>query len=178
MQIEASIIQALKQVDIPLPDRKIILADRDGVEPKAPYLIIQIINTTNTGLPRRSVTHEEGILTESIFQTKDFDIALTFHATPYNDETHDWVQYFHSGVFSDMVDWAFTQQGLGLVSCDDIMYQSQPVNGRNYKRAILNMTLRAEVLNEYRVNSVKGVEAVGDITSTTGEVVVDMLFGN
>ena len=40
------------------------------------------------------------------------------------------------------------------------------------------MTLRAEVLNEYRVNSMKGVEAVGDITSATGEVVVDIPFGN
>ena len=58
------------------------------------------------------------------------------------------------------------------------MYQSQPVDGRNYKRAILNMTQRAEVLNEYRVNSMKGVEVVGDMTSATGEVVVDMLFGN
>lgn len=160
-------------------DIKPILADRDGVEPKAPYLLIQIISTSNIGLPRITSTHSEGNITESIFQTKDFDIALTFHASTSGD-THDWVQYFHSGIFSDKVDWAFSQQGLGLVECDDIMYQSQPVDGKNYKRAIMNMVLRAEILNEYTVNEMNRIEMVGDLVDElagkTGEVVVDIPF--
>lgn len=165
-----------------MPERvTCILADRDGVEPESPYLIIQIISTTNINLPRKTVVHEEGDVKESLFQTKEYDIALTFHALS-TDEIHDWVQYFHEGLFSDSVDWAFTQQGIGIVSDGGLMYQSQPVNGTNYKRAILNITLRAEVLNQYTVNAMKGIEVVGDIVDSiagkTGEILVDVDFNN
>lgn len=178
MQIESSVVQALKNVGMP-ENITVVLADRDGVEPKAPYLIVQVIGTSTVGLPSKSVSHEEGNVTEKVYQVKDFDIALTFHAATRGD-THDWIQYFHSGIFSDMVDWTFTQQGLGIVECDDIMYQSQPVDGSNYKRAILNMTLRTEVLNEYKVNNINRIEVVGDLIDELagkfGEVVVDIPF--
>lgn len=178
MRVEAAIINALKTVGMP-KNITSILADRDGVEPKAPYLIIQIIDTENLNLPRKTLVHEDGNIKESLFQTKEYDVALTFHASSTGD-THDWVEYFHDGLFSDMVDWSFTQQGLGVVSDGGLMYQSQPVNGTNYKRAILSIKLRAETLNQYTVNAMQGVEVKGDnidsIIGKTGEFVVDVNF--
>ena len=159
MKIEKCIIQALKNIDMPstiLP----ILADRDGVEPKAPYLIIQIISTTSVGTPRKTVNHTEDNVVEAVFQLKEFDIALTLHTDTSGVEL-DWFEYFHSGIFSDMVDWSFSQQGTGILSADSIMYQSSPVDGKNYKRAILNMTVSAEVTNEYKVFAMNGVDIVG-----------------
>ena len=179
MRVEAAIIQALKLIDIP-PEISIVLADRDGIEPKAPYLIIQIISTTNIGLPRKTVTHEENIIRETVFQTKEFDVAFTFHADT-KGITHDWAQDLHTGIFADVCDWAFTKQGLGVVSCDDIMYQSQPVDGLNYKRAIMNMVLRAEIESDYIVNEMTRVNIEGqlidDLAGKFGEVVVDIPFG-
>ena len=92
MKIEKCIIQALKNVDMPqtiLP----ILADRDGVEPKAPYLIIQIITTTSVGTPRKVVSHTEDNVVEAVFQLKEFDIALTLHTDTSGVEL-DWFEYF------------------------------------------------------------------------------------
>lgn len=180
MKIEKCIIQALKNVDMP-PTILPILADRDGIEPRAPYLLIQIITTTSVGTPRKTVNHTEGNVVETVFQLKEFDIALTLHTDTSGVEL-DWFEYFHSGIFSDMVDWSFSQQGIGILSADNIMYQSSPVDGKNYKRAILNMTVSAEVANEYRVNALKGVEVVGKATDTSGvsigEVNVNVDFYN
>ena len=179
MKVESSIVQALKKLDMP-SDITVVLSDRDGLEPRAPYLLIQIISTSNVGTSRKSVSHEEDNVFEKVFQTKDFHVSLTFHASTGGD-THDWVQHFHTGLESDLLDWAFTQSGLGLVSLGDIMYQSQPIDGRNYKRAIIDTTLRAEVIDEYKVNPMNRVEFVGnivdDLAGKTGEVVVDIPFG-
>lgn len=180
MKIEKCIIQALKNVGMPqtiLP----ILADRNGIEPKAPYLIIQIISTTSVGTPRKTVNHTEDNVVETSFQLKEFDIALTLHTDTSGVEL-DWFEDFHSGISSDMVDMSFSQQGIGILSEDGIMYQSSPVDGKNYKRAILNMTVSAEVTNEYRVNALKGVEVEGKETDTSGvsigEVNVNVDFYN
>lgn len=159
MNLEVSIINALKLVGMPV-DITTMLADRDCVEPKAPYMMIQIIDVHNIGLPRKIVYHENGDVKESLFQTKEYNIALTFHAST-KGSTLDWVDNFHTGLMSDMVDWAFSQQGLGLVRDNGIMYQSQPVNGKNYKRAIIDITLRAEVHGKFDVNPLSKVTITG-----------------
>ena len=71
-----------------------------------------------------------------------------------------------------MYDWAFTQQGLGFVSSDGIMYQPQPIAGKNYKNAILNLNFRTEILDNYFVNGISRVSMVGKVGSNK-DVVVD-----
>lgn len=179
MQLERSIVQALKYIEMPTNITP-ILSDRNGIEPKAPYLLIQTITTTNIGTASKSVVHEQGDVTETIIQTKDFNVALIFHADTSGD-TLDWVNRFHTGLSSDLYDWAFSQQGLGVVSWDDIVYQSAPVDGKNYKRAIVGMTFRSEIVDKFTVNEMNRVEFVGDIVDELAgkvdEVVVDIPFG-
>lgn len=169
MQIEKAIIQALKGVGMPsniIP----VLSDRTDTEPPAPYLLITIIDVSTVGLPRRTVYHRGADRVESIFQVKDYRVSFTFHAS-VKDDTHDWVQHFHTGMFSDMVDYAFSQQGLGIVNCDTITYQSQPVSGVNYKRANMDMTIRAEVLDSFTVNNIDRVKVIGEIVDSFGSFV-------
>jgi hypothetical protein len=176
MQIESRIVEALKLIGMP-SNITLVLADRDGVEPPAPYLLVQVIRTYSDNMPSISTSHKEGNQKEIILQVKDYKISLTFHADT-KDGTHDWVDYFHSGIHSDLVDWAFTQQGLGLVSSDDIIYLSQPVDGVNYKRAVMDIEVRTEVMNEYQVNRLDRFEAVGTLVDASigefGEVVIDV----
>lgn len=179
MIIESLIINALKNIGMPL-DITPILSDRGGVEPAAPYLLINIISTTSIGLPTKSISHVNENISESIFQLKDFLVSLTFHAST-KDGTHDWVQRLHTGIFTDLIDYSFTQQGLGIVDCKDIMYQPNPVDGKNYKRAILDITLRAEVEEKFTVNAMTGIGVEGSFTSEdvegiTGNVIVDEYF--
>lgn len=47
MLVEDQIVQALKCVDLP-KDLIVIKGDRDGVEPKAPYLLIQTVSDWTT----------------------------------------------------------------------------------------------------------------------------------
>lgn len=162
MQIESSIIQALKNLEMPesiIP----VLADRSGVEPRAPYLLINIINSTNIGLPTKSLSHTNLSSTERLLQVRDYYVSFTFHADA-KDPVQDWVQSFYTALQSDLVDYAFSQQGLGLVDAENIMYQPQPVDGVNYKRSIMNITLRTEIEDKFTVNRLKGVEYEGIIS--------------
>lgn len=173
MQIETAIVNALNSIDMP-EYIILVLSDRDGVEPRAPYLLINIINTNNVGLPRKSISHKLGNEVETIFQVKDIQVSLTFHAQA-TDPTHDWVQHFETGLHSDLVDWAFTQQGLGLVSSNGIMYQSQPVSGKNYKRAIIDITLRAEISDTFKVNNINHINIDGYFSDDViSDVIIDM----
>lgn len=159
MQIEKLIINALKGIGMPSKVTP-ILADRDGVEPEAPYLIIQMLDVVPACLPTRSISHSEGNVTEKVFQTKTFYTSLTFHASA-TDDLQDWIHRFQTGLMSDMYDWAFTQQGLGIVNMGNIMYQSYPVDNKNYKRAIIDIAFRAEIMEEFVVNAITGVQVIG-----------------
>lgn len=174
MQIESSIIQALKNLEMPtniIP----VLADRGGVEPRAPYLLINVINSTNIAMPTKSVTHSLTSKTESIFQVRDYYVSFTFHADA-KDPVQDWIQSFYTALYSDIVDYAFSQQGLGLVDSENIMYQAQPVDGKNYKRAIMNITFRAEIQDSFTINALNSVEYEGFYLGGKSYVKVNVAF--
>lgn len=170
MEIEKAVLFALRDTDFPEYDKLTnpngvipVIANLDQPEPRAPYLLIDIINTTKIGLPYKSVINDGIDIKEHIFQVKDFYISLTLHATT-KDISQAWFKHFENGVHSDMVDWAFAKEGLSLVESEDIMYLSQPVSGVAYKRAIMNITLRAEIQEAYKVNFIQSVSVSGSLS--------------
>lgn len=174
MEIEKAIIYALKETDCPLYHPTLnpcgiipVIANLDQPEPRAPYLLIGILNTTKIGLPYKSVVNNGVDIKEYIFQVKDFYVGLTLHTTT-KSEFQDWFNHFENGVHSDMVDWAFYQQGLALVESEAIMYQPLPISGTAYKRAIMNITLRAEIQESYMVKDIRQVEITGNLTDSLG----------
>jgi hypothetical protein len=84
MQIETSIINALKLIGMP-ENITPVLSDRSGVEPRAPYLLLNVISTSNIGLPRKTINHILDNKVESLFQVKEFLISFTFHAETKGD---------------------------------------------------------------------------------------------
>ena len=170
MNIEKLVIYALKDTDCPIYHKdlnpngiRLVIASLKQTEPAAPYLLINTINTRKIGLPYKSTIHEISNVKEHIFQVKEYLISLTLHAKN-NDVAQEWFRYFENGIHSDMNDWAFTKQGLSLVSATDMMYQHTPVSGVPYKRAIIDLTLRAEVQEEYRVNYLQSVTIDGTLS--------------
>lgn len=173
MEIEKAVLYALRETDFPEyhkvnnPNGVIpVIANLDQPEPRPPYLLIDVINTTKVGMPYRSVINDGIDIKEHMFQVKDFYMSLTLHATT-KDASQEWFRHLEDGVHSDMVDWAFSQQGLALVESDNILYQSQPISGTAYKRAIMNVTLRAEVQEAYKVNFIQSVEIKGVLSGLT-----------
>lgn len=169
MDIEKLVIYALKDTDCPLYDKTLnpvgiipIIAALNQPEPRAPYLLINVINTRKIGLPYKSTIHKSTDVREHIFQVKEYLISLTLHAKT-GDVAQEWFRHFENGVHSDMVDWSFTNQGLSLSSATDIVYQQQPISGVPYKRAIIDLTLRAEVQEGYGVNHLNRVNIEGAI---------------
>lgn len=170
MEIEKAVLFALRETDFPEyhkvtnPNGVIpVIANLDQPEPRAPYLLIDIINTTKIGLPYKSVINDGVDIKEHIFQVKDFYVSLTLHATT-KDVSQAWLKHFENGVHSDMVDWAFAKEGLSLVESEDIMYLSQPISGVSYKRAVMNITLRAEIQEAYKVNFIQSVSVSGSLS--------------
>lgn len=167
MEIEKSILFALRQTDFPEYDSLLnpngviaVIANQDQPEPRAPYLLINLINTRKIGMPYKSVINDGINIKERIYQVKDFYVSLTLHAKT-KDPSQEWFKHLENGIHSDMVSWAFSQQGLGLVESDDIIYQSQPISGVAYKRAMMNITVRAEISDSYKVNFIDRVEIDG-----------------
>ena len=174
MDIEKLVIYALKDTDCPLYDKVLnptgiipTIASLNNPEPRAPYLLINIINTRKIGLPYKSTIHKAYNVREHLFQVKEYLVSLTLHAKN-NDDAQDWFRHFENGTHSDMYDWAFTNQGLSLVSATDIVYQHTPVSGVPYKRAIMDLTLRVEVQEDYKVFSVNRVTITGSTITTDG----------
>ena len=169
MDIEKLVIYALEDTDCPLYDKitnpfgiKPVIATLKQTEPSAPYLLISIINTRKIGLPYKSTIHEISNVMEHIFQVKEYLVSLTLHAKN-NDVAQEWFRHFENGIHSDLYDWAFTSQGLSLVGATDIVYQHTPVSGVPYKRAVIDLTLRAEVQEGYGVNHLNRVNIEGAI---------------
>lgn len=170
MEIEKAVLYALRETDFP-EYHKIdnplgvipIIANLDQPEPRPPYLLIDTINTTKIGLPYKSVINDGVDIKEHMFQVKDFYLSLVLHATT-KDVSQEWFRHFENGVHSDMVDWAFAQQGLALVESESIIYQSQAISGTAYKRAIMNVTLRAEIQEAYKVNYIDKVLIEGSLS--------------
>lgn len=168
MNIEKLVIYALKDTDCPLKDSENpkgiipVIASLKQTEPAAPYLLINVINTRKIGLPYKSTIHEVTDVREHLFQVKEYLVSLTLHAKS-NDIAQEWFRYFENGIHSDMNDWAFTKQGLSLVGATDIVYQHTPVSGVPYKRAIIDLTLRAEVQEGYKVNHLDRANIEGAI---------------
>lgn len=186
MEIEKAVLFALRETDFPEyhkvtnPDGAIlVIANLDQPEPRAPYLLIDIINTTKIGLPYKSVINNGIDIKEHIFQVKDFYISLTLHATT-KDVSQEWFRHFESGVHTDMTDWAFAKEGLALVESEDIMYLSQPVSGVAYKRAIMNITLRAEIQEAYKVFNINSVKVDGtlkdSLNNSTPDITVEKQY--
>lgn len=169
MDIEKLVIYALKDTDCPLYDKitnpvgiKPVIASLKQTEPAAPYLLFNTINTRKIGLPYKSTIHEVANVREHLFQVKEYLVSLTLHAKN-DDVAQEWFRYFENGIHSDMYDWAFTNQGLSLVSATDIVYQHTPVSGVPYKRGVIDLTLRVEVQESYDVKPLNRVNIEGAI---------------
>lgn len=164
MIVETQIIKALKSIDLP-PNLTLVLADRSGVEPKAPYLLIQTISDWTNSLSRNTHSHSATTSTERIYQTEFHNFSFTLHDST-NGTVHDWFKRFHRGLNSDFYQYAFEQQGLGIKDFDTILYQPSPIDGVNYKRATLNITFSLETCEEFTVKTIKRVNITGDLTNT------------
>lgn len=183
MDIEKLVIYALQDTDCPIFDEITnpfgiipVIATLKQTEPRAPYLLINTVNTRKIGLPYKSTIHEASNVREHIFQVKEYLVSLTLHAKN-KDDVQEWFKYFENGVHSDAYDWAFTNQGLSLVSATNIVYQHTPISGVPYKRAIIDLTLRVEVQEDYKVFSVNKVNITGSTSAMdgvdSGNIVID-----
>jgi hypothetical protein len=180
MKYESSLISALQKC---LPTMKFILSDRNGVEPSAPYCLVNIIDIQNVGRPYLTTANKGGIQVEEITQHKHISVSLTLHAVA-TDSSQDAFERFSIGLGSSFVNNAFVQNGLGIVDYNDIVYQSTPVESSTqgtvmYKRAILDLTLSSERTEEYESPFIKVVEVEGDIidTDTDLQMTIDFNLG-
>ena len=108
MNIEKQIINALKSIDLP-PNITLVLADRSGVEPKAPYLLIQTISDWTNSLSRNTHSHSASTSTERIYQTEFHNFSFTLHDST-NGIAHDWFKRFHRGLNSDYYQYALNNK--------------------------------------------------------------------
>lgn len=161
MLYEKKVIEALKRLQQP---NKIIniLSDRDGVEPRAPYCLITMMPVRNVGEPYRTSTRKDNQTVETIYQLKEFQCSLTFHMEG-KDELQDYVELFHMGLGSSFYQAAFTSQGLGIYDYTDIVYQPLSIDGKNYKRAIIDIHFRFERSEDFHAPFIKNLEVNGHL---------------
>ena len=155
MLYEKKIIDSLKLLQQPTQIIN-ILADRSGVEPRAPYCLITLLPVRNVGLPYRTSTRKDGQEFETVIQTKELQTSLTFHLEG-NSELQDYVEMFHLGLGSSFYQAAFTANGLGIFDYTDIVYQSLSIDGKNFKRAIIDIYFRFERNDNFHAPFIKRI---------------------
>lgn len=176
MLYETAIINSLKMIK--QPNNLInILADRNGVEPQAPYCLITLLPVNNIGLPYRTSTRKDGMEVETVIQVKELQCSLTFHMSA-TDQLQDYVEKFHMGLGSSFYQSAFVANGLGIFDYTDIVYQSLPIDGNNYKRAIIDIYFRFERIEDFYAPFITGIETKGNLGFTDEDVVSDLDFTN
>ena len=174
MLYESKIISALKQLQ-QQSNLINILADRDGVEPPAPYCLVSIIDVNNVGQPYRTSSNKNNQLVETLYQLKEIQCSLTFHMKS-TDTLQDYVEKFHMGLGSTFFTSAFANNGLGVWDYTDIVYQSFPIDGMNYKRAIIDIRFRFERKEDFYSDKITRVETKGHLGDSYDDFVADVDF--
>lgn len=172
MIFEEAIIKSLK---ICLPDWTFVLADRNGVEPKAPYCLVSIIDSTNIGKPYLTTATKDDREVEIIQQNKEIDISLTLHALATDPKQNEFDR-FHVGLGSSFVTSAFYQNNLSIMRYNDIVYVSTPVDTINYKRAVMDITLFCERIEEFHAPFIKVVDTEGTLIDSDKKVESEIDF--
>lgn len=168
MRVETDIVEALKMCNLP-KELTLVKSDRDGATPKTPYLLIDILDSRGIGMSSKTYTE----VSEVIRQVKEYDVSLVFQLQATSD-IQDWLHWFYNGIESDFINYAFEQQGYGVCYYEDIKYQPNPVNGLNFKRAILDITLRTEETTEYQVNQITDVDYLGILENERVELSLNL----
>lgn len=174
MLYETAIIQSLQALGLP-SNLTFVLADRNGVEAPAPYCLITLLPVVNVGQPFRTSTRKDGQEVETVLQTKELTCSLTFHMSA-TDPTQDVVEKFHMGLGSSLYQSAFVNNGLGIFDYTDIVYQSLPVDGNNYKRAIIDISFRFERIEDFYAPFITRIETTGNLGTSDTDFTSDIDF--
>ena len=171
MMIEKLIINALSNCNPP-SELTMVLSDRNGVVPKTPYLTIDILDVVGIGSSVKTVNE----LYQITRQVKEYEVTLTFQLEA-TSPIQDWVHWFYNGLETDFITYQFEKEGIGVVYYDDIKYQPNPVNGLNFKRVILEMTIRTEEEYRYEVNQINKIDFEGKLDDVDFYQSIDLVEG-
>lgn len=162
MLYESRLISALQNIDNTFT---YILADRNGVEPPAPYVLVSIINTEKIGMSERSFVSSTDV--ETLKQTIQITYRLTLHALA-TDVKQDDFETLYIGFESSNQIFKLFDQGLSLINVGGLMYTSAPVDTVMYKRAIFDIVCLSERSDDFFANRVSSVSTVGNLTDSEG----------
>lgn len=165
MLFESKIIEALISI---APDFNYVLADRDGTEPAAPYVLVTLFpsrklgkaNTLNISLDGREIVQQD---LQVIFR-------LTLHAKA-TDPTQDQFEDVNHCLASTESLYAFYQQGINISNVSDLIYTSAPVNAEMYKRASFDITCLTNRISVVGVPDIRYVSVDGKILDLEGNEV-------
>ena len=164
MIFEAPIIKVLKTLS---PSLLYILADRNGVEPKDPYVTVSVVSAQRVGRSYRysvSKTNEEIISTPYEIQ---YRVVLHAQAT---DTAHDIFEDMYSVMESSFAQNLFYENDLGLLYVsDEILYSSAPIDTVNYKQATFDIYCSANKTSSTHADFISDVHTKGTLIDDTYE---------
>lgn len=174
MLFEQRLIAALEKVE---PTIKYILADRNGVEPAAPYCLVSILNKSKIGKASKNISTTTK--TQTTNQAVQIIYRLTLHALG-TDIIQDTFETLHESFESDDTIFKFYEQGLGVNTVSDITYTSAPVDAVIYKRATFDLTTLSNRLEDFYADEITDVTVNGELTdanNVTETIEVNVKYG-
>jgi len=164
MLFEQRLIAALESTE---PTIKYILADRNGVEPAAPYCLVSILNKTKIGKASKNITTKTK--TQTTNQTVQVIYRLTLHALG-TDPIQDTFETLHEGIESEDAIFKFYEQGLGVNFVSDLNYTSAPVDAVIYKRATFDITVLSNRIEDFYADEITDVSVTGALTDANNTI--------
>ncbi len=160
MLYESRLISALQNIDNTFT---YILADRNGVEPAAPYVLVSIINLDKVGMSERSYISSTNV--ETLKQTMQVTYRITLHALA-TDTKQDDFETLHVGFESSNQIFKLFDQGLSLINVGSLMYISTPIDTVMYKRAVFDLVCLVERSDDFYADRVSSVSTTGNLTDS------------
>lgn len=157
MLYEERIIESLEKIE---PSFVYVLADQNGVELAAPYVLVSILTSSKVGGANNNNVADNG--QEIVQQDMRVVYRLTLHAFA-NDPAQDVFETMWCGLEGNAYMYELGQQGLSLVSVGDLVYTSAPVDSLTYKRANMDLTVYTNRINKFNVPELVQAEAHGKV---------------
>lgn len=163
MLYESNVIGALKAID---NTNKYVLADRNGVEPEAPYVLVSILNQKEIGSSDKNLTSKTK--TQVISKTIQLVCRLTLHALATDVKQEEFESLRICIGESDFGISNFFQKGLSVLSVGDMIYSSAPIDTVMYKRAIFDIQLLTTRTEEFVAYTINEVDLTGTLQKEDG----------
>lgn len=158
MRYEANFIKAINQcLGSKKGDITVFLADRNGQEPKDPYIMVSMLPHQNVGQGEVNHVATKQGLNQSVLDSRVIPFRLTLQSRA-TDSSQDLFNLLRIGIDkSSQFKYYFSQNGMAVQSVSTMVFSSEPVDTVQFRRMIFDVFVGVNTLSTFKIDTIEEV---------------------